>query len=829
MTFETVIHDLRYALRQLRGAPGFALVVVLSLGLGIGANTAIFTLIDAVLLRTLPIDDPASLYVISPRQENGTTRGLQHDEFRRLRAGQHALTDVAAYATARFNVSVDGRDEPAAEGQLVSGSYFALLGVRPSAGRLLSIEDDVAPLGHPVAVISYGYWNRRFALDPSVIGRTIHLSQTPFTIVGVAPREFFGLEVGTAPDIFVPLMMQPAVMPATENWLRDSLASAFWLTPIGRLGAAVSAPQAAAMLAGLDVLDPLIKKPSSPGEQPQVIPEQLALTAAATGLSALRRQFSQPLAILMWMVGAVLLIACANVATLVLARAAARASEFSMRLALGAGRRRLVQQLLLENVVLAVLGGACGLVFARWATAMLVAFMSAGRTPIVLDLAPDATILSFTAVVAIGTGILCGLAPALRAARVDVIAGIRREARGTIGGRRWLAPGKALVVAQVVVCLLLLASAGLFVRSLNALDGQDQGVARESVLVVRVEPRGSDQRGVPGASQRLDRTYRDLLERVRAIPGVRSASFAHYAPTARVAYAAPAALPSGDRQSVARMMVYPQYFSTMELRIAAGRDFADSDLDASAPLVGVVNEAFVREIMHGENAVGRRIVERDNRTREIIGVVHDSRYANLREKTPPLVYQPFLQTDTGRGQMTLHVRTSSSSAEIVARVRAEVQAVDPAMPLFTIHTLAAQLEGLLSRERLVATLSTVFGALALLLACVGLYGLMAFAVVQRTSELGLRLALGAARHAVVRLIMRDALVLVGAGLIIGLPLAWMAARLAGSRLEGLLYGVQPADPTAIAGAVLLLVALTAIAAYLPAARAARVDPMIALR
>jgi putative ABC transport system permease protein len=829
MAFTSTIQDLRHALRQIRRAPGFGLVVVLSLALGIGANTAIFTLIDAVLLRALPIDDPSSLYFVSPHQASGATRGLEHGELRRLRAAQDALTDIAAYAPVRLNVSIDGSVEPTAEGQLVSGSYFPLLGVRARAGRMLGPEDDVTPLAHPVVVISDAYWKRRFGLDPSAIGRTIHLSQQPFTIVGVAPREFFGLEVGNAPDMFLPIMMQPAVMPASENRLAESMSTTFWLSAFGRVKPGATPRQAGARLAALDVLDPLMTKPSTPGEQPQRIAERLAMSPAATGISSLRHQFSQPLAVLMAVVGIVLLIACANVANLVLARSAARGPEFSMRLALGAGRGRLMRQLLVENIVLAVLGGACGLLLARWATGLLVAFMSSGRTPIVLDLEPDARILAFTAAVSIGTGLLCGLVPAVRASNVDVLSGIKGEERGTIGGSRGLAPGKILVIAQVALCLLLLVSAGLFVRSLGALDGQDGGGARENVLIVRVEPRGSDQRGVPGTTERLDRTYRDLLQRVRAIPGVRHASLAHYAPTTRVGFASPLRLPSGVQHTVARMMVYPQYFATMELPVVAGRDFVQGDLESSAPLVGIVNEAFVRQIVGGANPIGLRVAERGERPREIIGVVKDSRYASLKDATPPLVYQPFLQTNTGRGQMTLHVRVSSAGGGVLGRVRAEVQAVDPAMPLFTIQTLAAQLDGALSRERLVATLSVLFGALALLLASVGLYGVMAFAVVQRTSELGLRMALGAARPAVVRLIMRDALRLVAAGLGIGIPCTWIAARVAGHQIAGLLYGVSAADPLTIAGAALLLTTLTATAAYLPAARAARVDPMIALR
>ena len=458
----------------------------------------------------------------------------------------------------------------------------------------------------------------------------------------------------------------------------------------------------------------------------------------------------------MAVVGVVLLIACANVANLVLARAASRLPEFSMRLALGAGRWRLVRQLLVENVILALLGGVCGLLLARWATGVLVTFMSSGRTPIVLHLEPDARILAFTAAVSILTGVMCGLVPALRASRVDVLSGIKGQARGSIGGNHWFGPGKILVVSQVVLCLLLLFGAGLFVRSLQRLDGQDGGFDREKILIVRVEPRGSDQRGVPGASARLDRTYRDLLQRVTSIPGVRAASLAHFNPTTRVGYSGPVWLPDGTQQRVPQMMVYPNYFATMDIAFRAGRDFSERDLDASAPLVGVVNEAFVRQIMNGENPVGKRIaVERGEVAREIIGVVKDTRYASLKEDTPPLLYQPFLQTNTGRGQMTLHVRVSDAAPGVVSRVREEVQRIDKDIPLLAIQTLADQMNGLLSRERLVASLSTLFGVVALLLASVGLYGLMSFSVVQRTGEMGLRMALGAARPSVVRMIMRE--------------------------------------------------------------------------
>ena len=528
----------------------------------------------------------------------------------------------------------------------------------------------------------------------------------------------------------------------------------------------------------------------------------------------------------MLVVGVVLLIACANVASLVLARSAARTAEFSMRLALGAGSWRVIRQLLIENLVLAAIGGVVGLALARWATGFLVTFMSSGRTPIVLDLEPDARILMFTAGISMMTGVLCGLAPALRARRVDVIAGLRQQARGS--GGAWLRPGRVLVVAQVALCLMLLFGAGLFVRSLQRVDAQEDGFNRDRVLTIRVEPRGSDQRGVDGTAERLDRIYRDLIRRVESIPGVRSATMAHFAPTSEVRYSGPIQLPSGEIMRVAQLMVYPKYFETMGIALRAGRDFDERDLGAGAPHVGVVNEAFVRQIMNGENPVGKRFPA-GGRSREIIGVVKDSKYASLRTDTPPLMYQPFLQTGTGRGQMTLHLRTSEDAPGVVGRVREEVQRIDTAMPLFAIYTLADQMDAVLSRERLVATLSTLFGLLALVLASIGLYGLMTFSVARRTGEMGIRMALGAERRSVVRLVMREALLLVLIGLGLGVPAALIAGGVSASRVSSLMFGLSTTDPLTMGGAVAVLTLVAAVAAYLPAARAASLDPMMALR
>jgi predicted permease len=814
--------DISYAVRVLRKSPGFTAAVVLSLALGIGANTAIFSLIDAVMWRMLPVKDPESLLLLAHGQGNSFESGFTYPQYRLMREHQSVLADMAAYSPVRLNVSVGGGVEPTADGQLVSGSYFSLLGVRPIIGRTIGAEDEVAPNGHPVAMISYGYWKRRFGLDPSVVGRSLSLSGTRFTIIGVTPAEFFGVEVGSAPDIFVPVMMQPAVMPAVENLLANPNLYSTWLRPFGRLKPGVHRQQAAAELEAL-YRQEIPKGPKFKSLES----EKLVLLSAATGLSDLRQEFSQPLLILMVVVGIVLLIACANTANLLLARAAARGPEFAMRLAMGAGRGRLIRQLLAESVVLAALGGACGVLIAGWANQVLIAFMSSGRAPVVLDLHPDLRVLLFTAAVSVTTGILFGLVPALRATRIDLAPTLKNLAGALIRRRGGLRSGKVLAVAQVALSLVLLIGAGLFLRSLQMLNSHDIGFARDTVLIVRVEPKGSDQRGVPGTSARLDRTYKELLSRVASIQGVRSASMAQFTPTSVRGLSIPFELPSGEEKRAYVPMVYPNYFATMGIPMLVGRDFNSGDLGETSPHVAIVDETFARQLFPNESAIGKRI-KLGRSLPEIIGVVKDSKYANVRRETLT-AYQPFLQANTGRGQMALYVRVAGNAGAVVPQIRGAVQNFDRDLPLFEVQTLAQEMDAVLIRERLIATLSSFFGLLALLLACVGLYGLFAFSVVQRTGEMGIRMALGARRGDVVWTVMREALLLVLTGVAIGVPVALGLARLTSSQVSGLLFGLKATDPLTIAVAAVTLMVVAAIAGYLPARRASRVDPMVALR
>ena len=822
---EQTAQDLRYAVRSLAKSPGFTATAVISLALGIGANTALFTLVDAVTWRMLPVRDPATLLLLGQRQGTAISNGFNYQQYEVIRDHNRVL-DLAAYSRARLNVSIDGRSEPPSEGQLVSGHYFPLLGVAPAAGRALGPDDDRVPGGHPVAMISYGYWKRRFALDPAVVGRSISLSGMLFTIVGVTPAEFFGVEVGTSPDLFVPVMMQPVVMPVSENLLVNPVNGIEWIGIVARLKPGVSAPQAETALGSLAPEAEWRPRAKFGGVMTDVT---LALTPAATGLSDLRTQFSTPLRILMGVVGIVLLIACANTGNLVLARSAARRTEFAVRLALGAGRSRLIRQVLVEGLVLAGLAGACGIGLAYAATRVLVTYVSAGRSPIVLDLAPDARLLAFTGAVSVLTGLLFASVPAFRASRLDMAATGRKDLGGTRHAVGDLQPGRWLVVGQVALSLLLLITAGLFVRSLQNLQRQETEMDRNQVLIVRVEPRGSDQRNIPGTTARLDFIYRDLLARVERLPGVQSATLARSAPLAPIGFGGRVAGPSGAEVTTQILMMYPKYFTTMGMSIVRGRDFNEGDLRPGAPHVALANETFVRQALEGREALGSGVTPFGGERMEIIGVVKDSRFPDPRSTTPPVLYTTFLQTRTGRGQMVLHVRVADTAGRLTPQIREAVQRIDKDLPIFEIHSLAEEMDAVFVRERLVATLSGFFGVVALTLVCVGLYGLMSFTVSRRTAEIGVRMALGAARADVGWMIARQTLTLVLIGIAVGLPIAWWLARLTSSQISAMLFDVTPVDPVTIAAATGVLILVAMGAGWLPARRAARIDPIVALR
>jgi predicted permease len=855
-----MFQDLRYGARMLLKHPGFTCVAALTLALGVGANTAIFSLIDAVLLKTLPVDNPERLVLLGRALGGKNGAQFPYRTYRQIRDQNDVLSGLLAYHPLRLSVSVDGQPEPAVAGQLVSGNYYAVLGVQAALGRTIVPDDDRAPGESPVCVISHNYWSRRFAGDPAVVGKTIHIGGAPFTVVGVTPQEFFGLEVGSSLDVSVPLMMQQQVMPGIRSYVDGADPNSFF-NVMGRLRPGVAMPQAQAGLSALYRQLCAEYAASNWGFKFTPYPwleEKLVLESGGRGLSELRVQFSRPLLALMIVVALVLAVACANVAGLLLARAVARRKEIAIRLALGVGRLRLVRQLLIESVLLSSIGALLGLIFAYWGTRLLLPLLSQGEISVQLNLRPDARALGFTIAVATLTGVLFGLAPAFLATRVDMNSALKNEASGVSGRGAHLTFGKMFVISQVALSLLLLIGAGLFVRSLQKLRQVDAGFARENVLVMKLEPVGSDSK-----TPQLAARYDELLRRVEALPGVKLASLVGYSPMSRREWLVMGQTPEtsnpmkvqgydphpGEEMVIPWMQVYPNSFATLGVPLLAGRDFGSQDSRqwrpanicppyARAPQVGIINESMARRFFGNESPIGRRFgfsnsvgrcpgaSEPDPASQiEIIGVAKDVKYASLRNEGRAMFYLPYYQATTGRGQLTLVVRTAGDPTSVAAAVRREARAMDPAMPMFEVETLATQVAASLQRERLLATLSSGFGLLALLLSCLGLYGILSYTVARRTNEIGVRMALGADRRDVLWLVLRDALRLVLIGAALGVPAALAASRLIASQL----FGISAADPGAVVAATLALSVVAAVAGYLPARRATRVDPLVALR
>jgi predicted permease len=851
--------DLRYALRALRRNPGFSSVAVLLLALGIGANTSIFSVVDAVLMKRLPVKDPEQLVLLSHSKRGGDSDGFMnggawsklstpsntlgtvdddgffYSSFARFRDYDQTLSGVLAYYPLRLTVSVDGQPEPALSGQLVTGNYYAVLGVNAALGRTISPDDDRVGGANPVCLISDSYWQRRFRRDPGIVGKTIHLSGAPFTIIGVSQAEFFGLEVGSSMDISVPATMREQLVPGFGG--ADYLESRFRV--LGRLRPGATPEQAQASLGLLyqrhmaDLVASRAGDRKGKGAWDFYLKERLRVTSGSRGLSELRRQFSQPLFFLTCVAGLALLIACANVAGLLLARGVARRKEMAVRLALGAGRLRLAQQLLTESLLLAALGSLLGLLFAWWGTRLLLPLLSQRDIPLQLSLNPDLRLLGFTAAISALTGLLFGLAPALVATRVDLQLALKQDAPGLSNRRTRLGFGKVFVIAQVALSLLLLVGAGLFVRSLQKLQQSPTGFARENVLVLKLEP-------TQIARPQQIAFYDELLRRVEAMPGVLQASLVSFSPISRREWLLRGYTPEstgkvyveghlaqpGEELEVNHMQVYPNSFATLGIPLLAGRDFGSQDAERAQSVVAI-NESMARRLFGAVNPIGRRFGFDPNFPSqfEIIGVVGDAKYKSLREPSRPMFYKLYTQVAGGYGEMTLVARTAGESAPLAAAVQREARSLDPAMPIFTAETLAAQLDVSLTQERLVASLSSVFGLLSLALVCIGLYGVLAYDVARRTHEIGIRMALGASARQIVRLVVGETLRLVGIGVVIGLGVALAATRW----VRSLLFGLQPHDPLTFGFVVALLLAVAAVAVYLPARRASRIDPMVALR
>jgi len=838
---EQIAADLRYALRQLSRSPGFTAAVVLSLALGIGANTAIFSLIDAVMLRMLPVKNPERLVLLNwvcPKRPaamavqdgyvDNTETGWRcpsfaYPAFEEFRAQNHVFDGIFGFTPLRHaNVSIDGQ-AGLAEGELVTGDYFSGLGVSTILGRSITDVDEKASSPR-VAVISYGYWSRQFGSDPEVIGKHIALNAVPFTIVGVAPTEFFGVQPGRAVDIWAPLVDDAKLLPrGLEDRSPFSSRDWWWLTMVARLKPGVTEQQAASEL------DVLFQQSISAAPAASVRAEttpHIELEPASKGLTFLREQFSQPLQILMVVVALVLLIACANVATLLLGRSTARQKEVAVRLSLGAPRPRLVRQLLTESVLLAGLGGALGILFASWGSRVLALSLFRGGEPVHFETQMDAKVLVFTAVVSLLTGILFGLAPALGTTRVELAPALKIGSSAVVfvTQRTRLALGKTLVVSQIALSLLLVIGAGLFVRTLQNLQNQTLGFNQHQLLLFAVDPTKNGNEG-PG----LIDFYGRLLERLQALPGAANATMSMATLLSGVQSHWPVAMEGrkaepGEDLGADRNFVGPSFFETMGIRLLLGRGIEWRDTTNSK--VAVVNEAFANHFFDGQSPLGYRFrFERYDKVYEIVGLVQDAKYASLRNAPRPTIYLPLSQVSFGLGGIHFEVRAAGDPLSLVPSVRRVVRDLDSNLPISEVKTQTEQIDETLVQERLFARLSSFFGALAVLLACIGLYGLMAYIVTRQTGEIGIRRALGAARLDIFAMVMRKVLVMVVLGVCIGVPAALAATRL----ISSYLFGLKATDPLTIFLCSLLMLAIATLAGYLPARRAASVDPLVALR
>jgi predicted permease len=826
--------DLRYGVRMLRRYPGFSLVAVLSLGLGIGANTAVFSLLDAVVFRPLPVPAPHELVLFGESAsigvffgvENGERSLFSHAEYRDLRDSQRTLRGILAVSEApdESNIRVGGLSGSVeqAVGTCVSGNYFDVLGLTARVGRTLTSADDQTPGTHPVAVISDTYWARRFSRDPGVLGQTIHVGRAALVVVGVAPAGFDGDHVGRRSDFWIPLAMQTEVMPH-RAWRDDP--KALWLRIMGRVKPGQLPAQAAAELnvTWRQILTAKAGSLASAEDRRRLLDQRIALSSAATGVSEVREDYAGSLRTIMAMVMLVLLVACTNLATLMLARASARQKELGMRLALGAGRARVVRQLLAESLLLSVLGAGVGLAVARVCGELLLHLASDGPKPIPLTLPMDARVLGFTVGVTIITMLIVGLVPALRVSRFDPNLVLGPDAGRGPNGRARLAGRQVLVAAQVAVTLVLLVSAGLFVTTSRNLSRADLGFDR-GVLQVNVDGIGAGYEG-----QRLFTLSRQLLERLGGIGGVTRVAVSDNGQLigrdsmTQIRVSGDKA--RSDEEQYARFdQVSPGYFQTLSIPLLAGREFTEQD-GPGAPLVAVINQTMARYYFGENNPIGRQFEERDDpRPFTVVGVVRDVKDLGPRRPVERRYYVSYFQAKEPPS-VSLQLRLASTAVAVGPAVRAVIRDIDPSLEIMSMKTVDERLGRMIARDRLTARLAAAFGLLAVFLAAIGLYGVLAFAVARRTKEIGIRMALGARRSTVVSLVVRDGGLIVLAGVAIGLPAAWLAARAVASQL----FGLSPADPMTIAVAVAVLVCVAALAAYLPARTASSVDPLRALR
>ncbi len=812
--------DARYAVRALRRAPAFSIVAIVMLALGIGANTALFSIINALMLRPLPVERPRELISVDAIRGSTVERSFSYAAYQRFAEDGATVADVfAASSVRRQPFVIDGPPEPV-DHQWVSGNYFTVLGVTAAAGRLLVPSDESRQREERVAVLSDAFWTRRFGRDWSALGRTVRFRGAVFAIIGVAPPGFFGETVGEAPDMWMPLTAVPQAPP--DYWTSHSVT---WLRILARRKPGVSVEQARA---GLDpvfatVRDEIAAGMRNPEFRRAELENRLGLSSAASGVPMLRERFSAPLTILLGLVGLVLAIACANVANLSLARATARRRETAVRLAIGAGPVRLIRQLFIEALVMAGTGGALAVLIAAWSGPVLVALVARASAPMTIDVGPDARVLAFTAVLSFATAVLFGLWPAIRATRVDLLSALKGGLRTRRGAPFRL--GRVLVAGQVAVSLILLVAAGLFVRSLIKLEGIDAGFNPDAVLMFQLAPNGD--RSMPPPERR--QVYRQLLARAESVPGVVAASASAVSLFVGESWGNVIAIEGfvpepGVMPRTFVNAVTPRHFEVMQVGIVRGRSFSADDHE-TATRVAIVNQTFARQFFGDADPRGKRVGfgAQPAAMMEVVGVARDAKYLDLRESSRPMLYVPF--TQHAQPLPMLEVRVAGRSAAFASTLRRELAAADGRMAVVREMTLRDQVDWSLAAEQLIARLSSVFGLLALLLAAVGLYGVMAYVTTQRTGEIGIRMALGAGRSHVQWLVLRQALILVVVGLSLGIP-----AALAGGRLvDAQLYGVVPSDGFTLGLAIGTLMLVALLAAYLPARRAAQVDPLVALR
>jgi predicted permease len=831
-----MLQDLRYGIRMLLKRPGVTLVAVLSLALGIGANTGIFSLIDALMVKSLPVREPERLVLFGNGQDAGVTNGFPSGStdlfsfpfYRQVRERGQNFEDVAAVLSipwtvhGRIKVNSSTSDIQKFVVQPVSGTYFPVLGVNAVHGRVLTDADDQVVGNHPVAVISNATWQSRLGGRLDAVGQAITIDEVVYTIVGVAPKEFFGTTVGQSPDVWIPLAMQKKLPPAYWDGREDNGFQSMYL--IGRLKSSVPLEQAQADVNLLfkQWMSSAADNPPNARQQAGLQNARVELTSVRRGLSDLRAQFSLSLKILMAVVGFVLLIACANVANILLANGAARRREFAVRIAVGARRARLIRQLLTESLMIAILGGVVGVIIAWWGSRTLLLMASDGPEAVPLNVNPNIRILAFTFVVSLVCAIVFGTAPALRAASVEPNNSLKGGKTGSL--TVFQSPiGKLLVITQVALSLVLLVGAGLFVRTLMNLQSLPSGFNEENVVRFELDPSAT---GYKAEDPKLPALFHDIEENVKRVPGVDAAAFSFFvfnqgqwSSLANISEDLPE-----KQRTIRNNVVGIDFFRVMGIPFVSGRNFTNAD-GANSQKVAIISELMAQRVFPNKSPLGQRFsLGRSSKDyMEVVGVVKDAKYGSLTEETRPMAYYPYDQRPQHLGNLVVH--THGQPDQIIAGVRQAIRQVNSNVPIDDVVTLSDHIGRSLVQQKLIARLASFFGLLALLLACIGLYGLMSYAVARRTNEIGIRMALGAGSANVLWLILRESMTLVVIGIVAGLAASLLTTKTA----KSLLFGLQPNDPLTMGLASLLLLAVAVFAGYLPARRAARVEPMKALR